>query len=69
MQLHDEVGAAVGELAEVADVDDVVVADRRGALGLALGSGRSTRASLADVRAQELDREAVLEDLVLGLEH
>lgn len=65
-ELHDEVGAAVGQDAEVGDVDDVRVADLGGDLRL------QKEAALLDVVVlgeQDLDRHRGVEHDVARLEH
>ena len=63
--LHHEVARAARRLAEVEDVDDVRVADARRALGLRRKRS-TTSARLAEVLAQDLDRDALLDQRVLA---
>jgi hypothetical protein len=66
-QLHHEVGSC-RVAAEVADVDDVAVADARRDLRLALEAldGTLRRRALG---VEQLDRDLLLEGLVLGAPH
>ena len=64
--LHDEVRGAVVHHPEVADVDDVLVADARRALGL-LAEARHHLRPAREVVAQQLDGHALLDDGVDAL--
>jgi len=59
-ELHDEVAGAASGLAEIGDVDDVLVADSRRALGLLTEAGNDFRAP-RQVIAKDLDRHALID--------
>ncbi len=65
-ELHDEVRGFVGEFTEVADVDDVLVADRRRALRFLAEAGDDLLIT-GDIRAEHLDRQRLVQDDVAGL--
>ncbi len=64
-ELHHEVGRAVGQRSEVADVDDVLVADRRRALRLLAEAGDDLLV-VRDLGTQDLDRQGLVQDRVLA---
>ena len=57
----------VGDLAEVGDVDDVLVADARGRSWPPAGSARPGRAWRVEVLGEDLERDRLLDQHVLGL--
>ncbi len=65
-ELHEEHQATVGELAEVEDLDDVRRADFAGGPGLFAEAGGLLRI-LAGLAAEDLEGDASLDVLVLGL--
>ena len=64
-ELHHEVGGAVGQRAEVRDVDDVLVTDGGRALGL-LAEARDDLLVLRHVRTEDLHRERLAQHDVLA---
>ena len=59
-ELHDEVARAARRLAEVEDVDDVLVADARRALGF-LAEARDDLGSARELVAKHLDGDALVD--------
>ena len=64
-ELHGEEDRARRGLAEVGDVDDVLVADLRGRLGL-LHEARDQVGLAREVFRQDLERDLLLDEDVLG---
>ena len=64
-KLHDEVRGPVGQLAEVADVDDVLVADRARGAGL-LQEALVELVVVRHLAAQDLDGDPLVDHLVAG---
>jgi hypothetical protein len=67
-ELHDDEGLAVGQVAEVVDLDDVGVAQGRGDAGLVEEPGHHV-AGVGELRQQHLDRRRSAEQRVLGAVH
>ncbi len=67
-ELHRDVDQAVAGLPEVRDVDDVLVADARGALRL-LQEARDQLGTAAQIGEEDLQRDALADDRMLGLVH
>src|SRR6185369_12179353 len=63
--LHRDEDVALGRLPEVGDVDDVLVADARGALGL-LHEAAHEIGPAREIGEEDLERDLLLDDHVLG---
>jgi hypothetical protein len=65
-ELHDEEGRAVGQVAHVGHVDDVIVADQRGGARLALEALDDVAVTRV-LAVQALERDLLADEEVLGL--